>query len=172
MAAKPQERFYGKYRATVVDNDDPQRMARLVLKVPDVLEATPTPWALPCLPMTGATRGVFALPAVGANVWAEFEQGDPAHPIWVGGWWTSGDELPGVALGPPAFQNILLHTAAGHYVLLHDEPGQQGGIVLQSANGATITINESGIHLDNGAGATISLSGPTVDVNDTALTVT
>ena len=171
-AETAETRFYGKYRATVVDNADPRRMARLVLRVPDVLAGTATPWALPCLPVTGPTRGVFVLPAVGADVWAEFEQGDPAYPIWVGGYWTSGDALPPAALGPPTFQNILLQTAAGNYVLLSDEPGPQGGIVLRGASGATITVNQTGIRIDNGAGATISLTGPTVDVNTGALSVT
>jgi hypothetical protein len=46
-----------------------------------------------------------------------------------------------------------------------------GGIVLKSTTGAMIVVNDSGIYLDNGKGASITLVGPTVDVNLGGLTV-
>ena len=47
-----------------------------------------------------------------------------------------------------------------------------GGIILQSTTGAMIVVNDSGIYLDNGKGATVELVGPTVMINKSALTVT
>ena len=35
-----------------------------------------------------------------------------------------------------------------------------------------IVVNETGIYLNNGQGATITLIGPTVEINITGLTVT
>ena len=53
---------------------------------------------------------------------------------------------------------------------------QQGaggpGITLKTPTGAMLVINEEGILISNGQGATISLVGPTVTVNEGALTVT
>ena len=46
-----------------------------------------------------------------------------------------------------------------------------GGIVLQSASGATIAVNDTGITISNGKGAVISMLGNTVDINLGALTV-
>ena len=46
-----------------------------------------------------------------------------------------------------------------------------GGIVLKSTTGAMIVVNDIGIYISNGQGATITLIGPTVDVNLGALTV-
>ena len=46
-----------------------------------------------------------------------------------------------------------------------------GGITLQSASGATIAVNDTGILIMNGQGAVISLVGNTVDINLGALTV-
>jgi hypothetical protein len=46
-----------------------------------------------------------------------------------------------------------------------------GGIVLKGASGAMIVVNETGIYISNGQGATITLIGPTVAINMTALTV-
>ncbi|MEZ4389658.1 MAG: hypothetical protein R3A48_01075 [Polyangiales bacterium] len=45
-------------------------------------------------------------------------------------------------------------------------------IRLSAVGGASIVIDDSGITLDNGKGAKLTLKGPTVDVNDGALTVT
>lgn len=43
----PDKRFYGIYRALVVDNNDPDGAGRLTLKVPQVLGDATTTWAWP-----------------------------------------------------------------------------------------------------------------------------
>jgi len=168
----PENRYYGKYRATVFDNEDPLVQGRLMLQVPDVLGDIPTSWALPCLPAVGLQMGVFALPAVGSTVWAEFEQGNADYPIWVGGYWGSAAEVPPLAIAaPPGMQNILLQTTGQNVLWITDTPGPQGGIVLKSPAGSMLIVNDTGIFLTNGT-ASITLIGPTVAVNQTALTVT
>ncbi len=44
--------------------------------------------------------------------------------------------------------------------------------MLKSMTGAMILINDAGITISNGKGATIVMSGPTVTVNAGALVVT
>jgi hypothetical protein len=44
-------------------------------------------------------------------------------------------------------------------------------VVLRSTNGASISINDSGITIQNGKGASIALVGPTVTINQGALVV-
>jgi hypothetical protein len=55
---------------------------------------------------------------------------------------------------------------------VNDMPGPTGGIMLKSATGASIIVNDTGIYITNGKGASITLTGPTVNVNNGALTVT
>jgi hypothetical protein len=55
--------------------------------------------------------------------------------------------------------------------MISDAPGPTGGILLKSATGALISINDVGITISNGQGATIVLTGPSVAINETALTV-
>jgi hypothetical protein len=169
-------RHYGKYRGTVVDNVDPEQIGRLLVMVPDVLGVTPSSWALPCVPAAGVESGVFVVPAIGANVWVEFEQGDPDYPIWVGGFWGLVADVPAFAAVPPAIPpgvNIVLQTPLQNMVLISDSAPtpETGGIVLQSTGGAKIVINDSGIYIDNGVGASITLIGPSVAVNIDGLTV-
>jgi uncharacterized protein involved in type VI secretion and phage assembly len=164
--------YFGKYRGTVVNNVDPMQMGRIMAIVPDVTGPLPSSWALPCVPMAGPQAGQFVLPQIGAAVWIEFEQGNPDYPIWTGGFWGSVAEVPALALAaPPGIQPIVLQTIGQNTLMISDVPGPTGGILLKSTTGALISINEVGITISNGQGATILLTGPTVTINEGALAV-
>jgi hypothetical protein len=161
-----QARYFGKYRGTVVNPLDPERLARLQATVPDVLGTEPTTWAMPCVPFAGTRTGFLALPPVGAGVWIEFEQGDPDYPIWSGCWWGSAAELPAVALQvQPDGGLITLLTHGQHTLVISDIPGPTGGIALRTPTGARISLTDTGIIIDNGQGAVIALIGNTVRIN-------
>ncbi|MFT6557690.1 phage baseplate assembly protein V [Sneathiella sp.] len=85
-------KYWGKYRATVTNNLDPLMLGRLQAEVPAV-KTTIANWALPCAPFAGPLVGFYAVPPPGANIWIEYEGGDPNHPIWTGGFWEEG-EMP------------------------------------------------------------------------------
>ena len=169
-------RYYGKYRGTVINNIDPEQRGRIMAMVPDVLGITPSSWAMPCVPLAGKQQGTFMVPQIGAGVWIEFEQGDPDYPIWTGGFWGSAAEVPAFALAPPPIppgQNIAIQTTGQQMVLLSDSAPTPvtGGIVLKSTTGAMIVVNDTGIYIDNGKGASIKMVANVVDVNNGALTV-
>jgi uncharacterized protein involved in type VI secretion and phage assembly len=173
MSEGEERRFYGKYRATVLSNVDPLQKGRLLLQAPDVDGLLPTTWALPCFPFVGRQMGMWALPQLGAGVWVEFEGGDPDYPIWTGGWYASAAEVPALALAAaPGLPNVVLQTQGQTTLMLSDTAGPTGGILLKTVTGALISINDIGITLSNGKGATITLTGPTVTVNNGALIVT
>ncbi|HXS04539.1 MAG TPA: phage baseplate assembly protein V, partial [Rhodanobacter sp.] len=133
----------------------------------------PSSWAMPCVPIAGKQSGVYVVPQIGAGVWIEFEQGDPDYPIWVGGYWGAAAELPVLALaGNPASPSIVLQSGLQNTISISDMAGPTGGILLQSLTGAFIAINEIGITISNGQGATVVLAGPTVTINNGALVVT
>lgn len=169
----PPKRFYGKFRGTVINNIDPMQLGRIMAMVPDVSSVIPTSWALPCVPFTGKQTGVWVIPQIGSGVWIEFEQGDPDYPIWTGGWWGSPAEPPALALAaPPGIPNIVVQTTAQNTLMLSDVPGPTGGILLKSTTGALISVNDIGITISNGKGATIVMAGPTVTINAGALVIT
>jgi len=167
--------FLGKYRGTVVNNVDPLLRGRLTLLVPDVLGVVPSSWAEPCVPLAGPTgppMGVYMVPPIGAGVWVEFEQGNPEKPIWVGCRWGAASDVPPLAhLGLPISPNIVLQTAGQNSLVISDLPGPTGGIMLKSTTGATLIVNDTGIYIQNGKGASIVMTGPAVNVNTGALTV-
>jgi len=170
-------RYYGKYRGRVTFNEDPNQLGRIQVSVPAVFGDITTNWALPSVPYAGAQNCFYAIPPIGANVWVEFEGGDPEVPIWSGCFWGTG-EAPSLATGTfSSVPHLVFQTTAQTTLMLNDDP--TAGILLKTAAGAKIEINASGITIDNGFGASIMLTsagaitiaGTPTDINNSALTV-
>jgi len=167
------QRFYGKYRGTVVNNVDPEQTGHLLVEVSDSHGLSISSWAAPCFPIGGLQSGIWAVPAVGSAVWVEFEAGDPDYPIWSGGSYGTAAQVPALALATPAaVSHVVVQTTGQNTLMISDAPGPTGGLLLKSTTGALIMINETGITLSNSQGATIMLTGPTVTINNGALVVT
>ena len=166
-------KYYGNYHGPVLQNIDPEQLGRIQATVPDVSGLLPSSWAMPCVPFAGKQNGVYVVPQIGAGVWIEFEQGDPDYPIWTGGFWGIAAEVPALALaGNPASPSVVLQSGLQNTISISDLPGPTGGILLKAVTGAMIMVNEIGITISNGQGATIVLAGPTVTINNGALVVT
>jgi uncharacterized protein involved in type VI secretion and phage assembly len=155
--------LFGKYRGKVENNLDPYQQGRIQVSVPGVLPGT-TNWAMPCVPFAGSSVGFFAIPPQGANVWVEFEAGDPNRPIWSGCFWGLG-ECP----ASPAVAEVKVFKTSTCTVTLSDLPGA-GGITLETTSGFSVKLSATGITLSTGAG-TIEISGSRVAINNGALEV-
>ena len=161
----------------MIQNVDPEQRGRLQLMIPDVLGPLPSSWAEPCVPLAGPTgppMGVYMVPPIGAGVWVEFEHGDPDQPIWVGCRWGAQSDIPLLAkAGNPADPNIVIQSLLQHTFMISDMPPTPatGGIILKSATNAMIVVNDSGIYINNGKGASIMMVGPNVTINNGALVV-
>jgi hypothetical protein len=157
-----------KHRGIVVDNIDPAQLGRLTVDVPGVL--TSPAIAMPCVPYAGPGVGFFALPPIGANVWVEFENDNLDLPIWSGCFWGQGDVPTGAGL-----PEIKMIKTAGVTLTMDDGPGNGGFslVVDSSLAGAplTLSVNATGITIDNGRGAIIKMVGPTVTINNGVLVV-
>jgi uncharacterized protein involved in type VI secretion and phage assembly len=131
-------RFYGKYRGIVSD----------------------TGWCMPCVPYAGPNVGFAFLPEQGSGVWIEFEGGDVSYPIWVGGYWRDG-EYPTDA----ADDVKVIVTMAPLELKLDDG---NSAITITDPNGNTVTLDSSGITLDNGGSVSVAVNSSSVNVNDGA----
>lgn len=158
--------FFGKYRGKVENNIDPLQQGRVQVSVPAVLGDGRLSWAMPCVPFAGNSVGLFLIPPTGANVWVEFEGGDPDYPIWSGCFWAPG-EVP----ASPALAEMKVWKTATATITINDVPGV-GGIMIETTTGARIAISATGIEIVNGQGASIKLTGPQISLNDGALEVT
>jgi uncharacterized protein involved in type VI secretion and phage assembly len=157
--------FFGKYRGKVENNIDPLQKGRVQVSVPAVLGGGSLSWAMPCVPYAGPGVGFFAIPPNGANVWVEFEAGNPDYPIWTGCFWGLG-EVPAV----PALAQIKVIKTDSAKIELNDLPGI-GGITIETSMGMKLSITTLGIELTDGMGGSIKLTGPQVSINGGALEV-
>lgn len=162
------KRFYGKYRGTVTDNADPNFMGRIILSIPDVLGSFPSSWALPCVPMAGLQMGMFSVPPVGADVWVEFEQGNPDQPIWSGCFWAVPEKSPGIRLQavpvPPGTPATVITNPAGLSLAVTPD-----AISLTNATHTTqILFAEGTISI---IAPTIIINGASIDFNKGTLTI-
>jgi uncharacterized protein involved in type VI secretion and phage assembly len=166
-------RFYGKYRGIVTENDpgkDPDGLGRIKVKVSAVLKDMEV-WAMPCVPYAGDGAGFVFIPDKDANVWVEFEGGDPSYPIWTGCFWKS-KELETITNDP----SIKLIKTKKMTIEIDDE---KGAIKIENNNGTVFEIN--GNKITNTANQEIVSQVKTmktkidvtkVDVNDGAMSVT
>lgn len=75
------------YMGVVVDNADPERLGRVKVRVPGLIDPSSN-WALPLGLGGGAKeRGLFWPPDVGADVGVMFVMGDVDAPAYLGGHW-------------------------------------------------------------------------------------
>jgi hypothetical protein len=177
--------WFGKYRGKVESNLDPMQQGRLQVSCPAVLGDGRMSWAMPCVPFAGSGVGLFLIPPPGANVWVEFEGGDPDYPIWSGCFWGVG-EVPAV----PAIEQMKVLKTDGISLTLSDVPGA-GGVTLEvsppavatplkvvldstgitiEASPSSLKVALSGIDLANGA-ASVKLTPASVSINNGALEV-
>lgn len=79
-------RFYGKRRARVIENQDPERRGRIKVENTELYGVSHSPWVMPCFPFYGGRDcGFFAVPPIGSLVWIECEEGLAEYPIYSGG---------------------------------------------------------------------------------------
>lgn len=163
------EQFFGKYRGKVAFNVDPEQIGRVQVTVPAIFGDGRLCWALPSVPYAGPNVGLFLVPPVGANVWVEFEGGDPDSPIYSGCFWGRG-ETP----ARPAVAAMKILKTDGITLRLNDLPGA-GGLEIEVGPPVVplplkLTLNQGGIELSCGR-ANVKLSQVSVSLNQGALEV-
>lgn len=181
-----QTRYYGKYRAFVSDNQDPETRGRCKLTIPSILGETISDWALPCFAYGGGQGfGVVAVPPVGAQVIAEFLEGDVSSPMWTGTFWRTASEPPEAFTGGSEPSAKVLETESGHVLVFEDKEGEEhvtlkssaeavlemdpnGSFALTDSTGATVTLDAEGgeIRIEDANGNSMVMSSSGITLTD------
>lgn len=169
------QKYYGKYRGVVVDNNDPEKLGRLKVKVPNILgNDVVTGWAMPCAPYGGANdQGFFAIPEIDAGVWVEFEMGDLEYPIWVGTYWSKpggASEVPKPedTQSPPSRK--IIRTVKGNSIELEDKDNEETITITEKTNSNKITMDSNGIVVED-ANNKIELTSSGVTITSSKIKV-
>lgn len=176
--------------ARVVSLDDPENRSRVQVKLlsfTDVTGQDSTMWARVVCPFAGSDRGVFFLPDVDDEVLVAFVQGDPRHPLVIGGLWNGSAQPPAaieaggrnrikrikskngivVTLDDQDGQEMLkLETPGGQQLTLEDGPGS---VKIEDSNGNSVTLEAAGITVQ--ASAKVTVQASSVEVTAGMVTV-
>ncbi len=160
LVEKVENRYYGKYRGFVSDNQDPDNLGRIKAKVPALLNDEETGWALPCAPFGGASeQGFFTIPDVGAGVWMEFEGGNLGYPVWTGTWWSS-NEVPESATP----DKKVFKTSTGNKIILDDTSGSQSIVISDDGGSNLLKIDIQGGLITLQASTKVTIEAPQIEI--------
>ena len=179
-----QQRFYGKYRGTVINPIDLDLKGKILASV-TVGGAPLQVVAEACTPYPG----FYAIPPVGSGVWIEFEEGDLDKPIWTGCWWHDGEVLallspdlppptPATAPGPVVFSVAPTGYPAAKATARLKLSAVTGTATLETlippatpATPTAVQITPVQIQISLGPKNKIVITPANIDMNSTALTI-
>jgi len=136
-----------KYRGFVENNEDPENLFRLKVRVPQIYgDWVPDYWAWPCGIPCGNNAGLTLIPQKDDCIWVSFENGDPDYPIWEYGWFSTGDLPESAKNNGIKPTNVVLQAFKGHRIELDNKNNQ---ILVQTKRGLKMSLKESeGISVD------------------------
>lgn len=149
------ETINGVAVALVRDNRDPNGLSRVRVSFPWHKQPEELYWARLATPMTGNGYGTYFLPEVGDEVLVAFERGDMRFPFVVGSLW-GRDRQPPVTNADGRNDIRTIRSRKGHALSFDD--GKTGRLQLALHDGKAITIDESGITIDDARGNRIVIS--------------
>jgi len=154
--------------ARVVSLDDPDSASRVKIKLlafDDVANQETEIWARVVSPFAGSDRGTYFLPDVDDEVLVVFVQGDPRHPLIIGGLWNGSASAPASIESGGVNRYKRIKSKNGVVITLDDQQGQET-LQLETPGGQTFTLKDGPgtvtIEDSNGNSVKLEASGITV----------
>lgn len=175
-SAEADGRFYGVAFGIVTNNQDPEGLGRVRLKLPWMADDAESNWARIVTPMAGPDRGCYFLPEVDDEVLVAFEHGSPEFPYVLGGLWNGKDKPP--ASNSDGKNDVrVIKSRSGHVIRLTDtdnaeqieiiDKSTKNSIVI-STKDKTITISADADIVIQSANGKLQLSGKGVEITSQA----
>lgn len=187
-------KYTAVYRGQVVDIADPEKIGRVKVIIPGLIDPASN-WAFPAgLPGSGGlNRGLYMVPPLGATVCVWFHQGDVDHPFYSGGSFGIVDgrrETPGPVGGykgpddedlasiPPVDATKVPAWEGDRYVMWCDErPGHERLVLRDKKSNDTLefdgkrgAIGISATTLVHISAALVAIEGSVITLNGRAVT--
>ena len=167
-------KFTALYMGVVTDNADPERVGRVRVRIPGVVEPE-SAWAFPLgwAAAGGSQRGTFAPPPKGAEVGVFFHQGDPDHPYYISGHPGRGEQPPEALEGTPAeATQLFVHETDRWRLIFDDRAGRELFQIVFKPTGDVIELDGAQLGLRIKATAAIVLeSDGSVDIRGSSVTI-
>jgi uncharacterized protein involved in type VI secretion and phage assembly len=148
LAKRAERQLHGKYRATVYQNDDPERRGRLRLLIPSIFRKEPTDWVQGAFPIASASKEAFIMvPEEKSHVLVEFIEGDRSAPVWTAAYYPDKPQKVDVPTDFDLKQGTmhLLRTRSGIAVRMEDDGDKTQVLVIAHPGGGEVRIDKDGI---------------------------
>lgn len=147
-------RFYGPYRAIVMDNKDPLFKGRVKVQCPRAsLPGDNDMWVLPMMQGAGKNRGMFWPPEIGDAVWMFFDNGDVQHPAgYLGGWYGAeelAEDLSPDSSNSPKKRGFI--SPGGSKIIIDDTDGSEQ-ITIEHPGGKVLKITKDKVSIGSKSG--------------------
>jgi len=151
----------GVATAKVIDNEDPDGLARVKLTYPWLGVENNSGWTRVTSPMAGNDRGYYALPEVGDEVLVAFEKGDLNHPYVLGVLWNV-DDSPPEKNDDGKNNRRVFKSRSGHLLVFDDDSdGGKAKVEITTAAGHKINLDDASggekVEITTAAGHKINL---------------
>ncbi len=138
----------------VTDNQDPEGLARVRVRLPWQPESQQSYWARLAVPMALANQGFHWLPDVDEEVLVGFEMGDLTHPCILGSLW-NGKSKPPENNADGQNNHRLIRTRSDSELRFFD--GHPPSLELSLADGKRLKMDDQGIQVEDGNGNSIEI---------------
>ncbi|MCE7989164.1 MAG: phage tail protein [Caldilinea sp. CFX5] len=136
-------RIYGVVVGIVTDNQDPEQLGRVKVKLPWLAEEAESNWARVATLMAGNERGAFYLPEVDDEVLLAFEHGNLRTPFVVGALW-NGKDKPPLTNADGENNQRLIKSRSGLTILLDDSAGAEKIEIADKEGKQKVVIDMAG----------------------------
>ena len=141
-------RYVGFYNGSVTDNRDPEKLGRVRINIPGLIEPQ-SAWAFPLGTVGGgsAQRGFYNPPDIGADVGVWFLQGEVDHPFYVTAHWGIPDERetpgPDLSVAPEELVKIKAFETERFLMVWDNRSSNAEWFILDKTNNDIIKISDA-----------------------------
>ena len=153
------QRENGIVIGTVVDLNDPEKLGRVKLKLPQYNDEQST-WARIASPMAGNNRGFFFRPEVQDEVLVGFENGEVRRPYVLGALWSKVDTPPPRDSDDTKNNWRFIVSRSGHILKFDDTSGAEKIEIIDKSGSLKITLDSANSKIQIESNGDVEVSAP------------
>ena len=153
------QRENGIVIGTVVDLNDPEKLGRVKLKLPQYNDEQST-WARIASPMAGGNRGFFFRPEVQDEVLVGFENGEVRRPYVLGALWSKVDTPPPRDSDDTKNNWRFIVSRSGHILKFDDTSGAEKIEIIDKSGSLKITLDSANSKIQIESNGDVEVSAP------------
>ena len=152
-------KIYGVITGIVTNNQDPDELGRVKIKIPRISGEDESNWARVISFMAGKDRGAFYLPEVDDEVLVAFECGNINMPYIIGSLW-NGEDVPPETNSDGENNIRIIKSRSGHIIKLDDTDGEEKIEIVDKSENNMIIIDTKNEKISIKSNKDIEISAP------------